>query len=192
MPERSEFVEIEPRLESISDTEILLNFAAALETLYPRMRAVFAHFYDPYDAIVEPLYQSLVYSSFSAKYGIAATVERCHRYEMHLTSYALLHHVRLTPREFPLEVCLEHGQHISMSEEELGGRDLVFLHFGDKIHSLTGAEAEIDADAVAFHSTCFTFVEAASGASMNDRWLWVANSDVTYRFVKAGDRTGAE
>ena len=38
MPETSLRPETDPRLQRLSDTDILLNFAAALEVLYPYIR----------------------------------------------------------------------------------------------------------------------------------------------------------
>lgn len=72
-------VEIEDRLLAVSDTQIVLNFAEALTALYPLMKKVFAHCYDPYDDVVEPLFQSLVYYTFAGKYPAPLQIVATHK-----------------------------------------------------------------------------------------------------------------
>lgn len=185
MLESSRRPETDPRLQRLSDTDILLNFAAALGSLYPYMRAVSAHCYDPYDEVVESLFRALVLGGFSAQYGVAVPTEQCHMYEGDRTSYAAVHRVGVVPKRLPLAVLVS-GEPLSLSEAELAGRDLVFLNFGDGLHSLTSPESENDPYDLSFHLTRFTIVDVSSRSPEAEQSrLWVPNSDVTYEFVEA-------
>ena len=110
-------------------------------------------------------------------------------YEADLAFYAAVHHVRVVPKRLPLD--LHSGCELaSISEAELTDRDLVFLNFGDGVHSLTSPESEGDPYDLSFHLTRFTIVDAGSRSSISGHsWLWVRNSDVTYEFVEAGGPT---
>jgi hypothetical protein len=159
--------EQDSRLGRVSDTEIVLNFVAALEALYPRMRSVFAHCYDPFDEIVEPLFQSLVYGRFGAKYGVAVPESRCHRYEFERSSYADVHYVRVVPKDAPPH------------------EELVLVNFGDGRQPLTAGEGKDDYAGRSFHLTrCVRIDRKSRAVAPESSDLRVPNEDVSYEFVK--------
>lgn len=94
-------IEIDKRLQKLSDTEIMLNFAQALGALYPFMKKVGAHCYDPYDEITEPLFYSLVYGAFSFKYGVNLNQKGCHVYDSVGLNYENTMHIRVIPKRVP-------------------------------------------------------------------------------------------
>lgn len=97
-------IEPDPRLAKVSDTAILLNFAKALQRLYPAMKAVYAHCYDPYDDVVEPLFDSLVYASFAGKYGTEIPRSESQRYGFSVKERLPPNYVRLRPKRLPMNV----------------------------------------------------------------------------------------
>ena len=131
-------VETDPRLLALSDSEILLNFAVALEAVFPFMHTVHADRYDPYDDVVEPLFWALVYSTFAGKYGVAVPKKGCAAYEMSVPDYAVLHHVRVRPRGAALALV---GKTWAQYE---GPLELAFMGFGDGRLWLSGEESEDD------------------------------------------------
>ena len=114
-------IEIDPRLQEVSDTDIVLNFSRALTALYPHMKTVYAHCYDPYDDVVEPLFHALVYCAFSAKYGISVSEQTCHRYDCVGGDYQHTNYIRVRPKLLPL--LLRQGETpVELSDAFLSGR----------------------------------------------------------------------
>jgi hypothetical protein len=110
-------------------------------------------------------------------------------YEAELASYAAVHHVRIVPKRLPINLH-SGGELKAIGEAELAGRDLVFLNFGDGIHSLTSPESDGDPYELSFDLTRFTMVDAGSRVPVAEHsWLWVPNADVTYEFMEAGGPT---
>jgi hypothetical protein len=181
-------VETDPRLQSLSDTEILLNFARALSSLYPHMKAVGAHCYDPFDEVVEPLFHGLVYGSFSGKYGVPVPTKRCHRYDSVGGDYERISHVRVRPRSLPLEATIDEAP-IEITQALLSEKHLVFKTFGDGIHDLTGGECEGDPYDLTFELTQVeVFDPHDRTAASIGVFLWVPNDAVEYEFVFAPPR----
>jgi hypothetical protein len=178
----ADFFETEPRLREISDSEIVLNFARAMTSLYPHMKAVYAHCYDPYDSVVEPLFHALVYGAFGDKYGVPVPAEECHTYDSVADNYERLSHIEVRPRSLPLQI-QESGRTFEITEGLLLHKKLVFKTFGDGLHNLTGGEDEGDYD-VTFHLTEVQVLDL--GAQNRQRpatYLWVPNDAVEYKFV---------
>ena len=178
-------VEVEPRLLEISDTEILLNFSRVMSSIYPHMRAVYAHCYDPYDDVVEPLFHAMVHCTFSGKYGVPVPRAMCHTYDSLPGAIAGLHHVRVLPKEMPLRG-LRVGDQVDLAESDIRGCTLVFKSFGDETHNLTGGEDENDSYDVTFDLAELCLVGTGPAASSHDAVsIWVPKNTVIYEFVPA-------
>lgn len=186
--------ETDPGLASISDTSVLLNFAEALAALYPHLRTVRAHCYDPYDEVIEPLFWALVYGTFADKYGVIVPPARCHKYEFLVSQQLPANYVRVRPRQLPLLALEDSGEPVNLTEDTFARSELVFLNFGDATHHLTSPEIEGESyDDVTFHLTRAQLVEAhKASASCEDRVLvWLRNDSVTYEFVHVDGSPGA-
>ena len=175
--------EIEPELQRLSDTEILLNFARAMSALYPYMKVIRAHCYDRYDEVVEPLFHSLVYSTFAGKYGAILPAEACHVYDGVTADYKLRSHILVRPRSLPIQAMSDQGP-IEITDDFLARRDLLFITFGDGVHNLTGGENEGDSYDVTFDLTQVQVCDADSRDESGDRmFLWMPNDALEYELV---------
>jgi len=184
-------VETDSRLQSLSDTEIVLNFALALSSLYPHMKTVYAHCYDPYDEVVEPLFHALVYGSFAGKYGVPVPPSRCRRYDFVGRNDQTFTHIRVRPRSLPIEARTDIGP-LEINQAFLSGTRLVFKAFGDGIHNLSAGECEGDPYDVTFQLTECEAITPHDGKDPNiGTLLWVPNEAVEYEFVAASREDGA-
>src|SRR5690606_1943497 len=87
----------DPSLESLSDTEILLEFSKVLALVYPSLIKLRSHCYDNFDHVSENLFYDLVYYTFSSKYGTIIDKNETHRYGFSLHTYRHIHHICIKP-----------------------------------------------------------------------------------------------
>jgi len=175
--------EIDERLLSLSDTSIMLNFSAVLTAIYPHMKHVYAHCWDPYDEVVEPLYHALVYCTFAGKYGVCVPAKECQTYESVSCDYQKKIHVRVYPKSTPLSAHGDQGP-FSITAEFLASHYFLFHGFGDSIHHLTGGEVADDPYDVTFNLTAVQVHDpSALERSAEPVLLWVPNELVEYEFV---------
>ena len=153
-----------------------------MEFLYPRMKVVYAHCYDSYDAVVEPLFHALVYEAFAGKYGVPTPRQACHTYDSVRDGHGVLHYVRVRPRAFPIEAECK-GESIQLTAEVLADVELVFKSFGDGIHCLTGGEVPGDTYEVSFHLAEVQVVERTYPSRFRSQFLWLPRALVDYEFV---------
>lgn len=172
-------VETDPRLLALSDSEILLNFAVALEAIFPFMRTVHADRYDPYDDVVEPLFWALVYSTFAGKYGVAVPKKGCAAYEMSVPDYSVLHHVRVRPRGAALALV---GNRWARYE---GSLELAFMGFGDGRLWLSGGESDEDPEFKGFDLVRVQPLNPSGVPVEQAAWTWFRRDEVEYQFIEA-------
>jgi hypothetical protein len=196
--------EIEPGLSSLTDSEILLNFRGALAALYPRLIPIDAYCWDPFDGIVESLFDAMTYDVFSWKYGVAVAprkyraglvgvpIYRHHQYGFRLRSYRAVHHIECIPRRFPLPLFRPHEPSSSfagdftVSETDLLATVLVFMGFGDGRNNLTGTSDDVNPESVAFDLVEVMLASAATGeasSAFGGSTLWLDPADVEFAFV---------
>jgi len=172
-------VETDPRLLEVSDSQVLLNFASALDALYPLLRTVHADRYDPYDDVVEPLFWGMVFSTFAGKYGVAVPKKSCVGYEMSVPDFTVLHHVRVRPREH--------------ARARIGGEwtkyeaidELAFVGFDDGQLWLSGHESEGDPEFGGFDLVRVEPLDSTGVPVGQGSWLWFQRNEVDYEFVRA-------
>lgn len=63
--------EIEDNLNSKTDRDIMLNFASALNSVWPHTCAVELMCYDPWEEFLDSFFEHLVANSFCWKYGLS-------------------------------------------------------------------------------------------------------------------------
>ena len=170
--------EIDERTQKLTDSEIMLNFAQAIDSIYPYMKNVFAHCYDAYDDIVESLFYSMVYQSFFWKYGVEFSNAECATYD-YVGSIRALAHVRVIPKRLPL-IGLRDGQQFEITSEFIQNNTLLFKTFGDGVHNLTDSEVENDSHDIAFN---FTEIDACNNENQRGlNFIWIQNDLLDYQF----------
>ena len=175
--------EIDLRLRELSDTEILLTFSRALGALYPHMKTVYAHCYEPYDDVVEALFHSLVFSTLSGKYGVPISQQSCHTYDSVGSNYERTNYIRVRPKVLP-QIAQCGGSPFEVTDVFLAGKELVFKAFGDGSHNLAGGEVEDDVYEVTFALTEVEVFDPKQRAKFGDEvLLWFPNDAVEYQLV---------
>lgn len=142
--------ELDDGLKEISDTEIVLNFNNAIVSLYPHLIPVYAHAYDTWDNIVEPLYFQMVYNTFCFKYGFNIKFSDVHHYNYTKKCYRGLHHIECVPRKTSFRTLLN-GLGTTIDGKQLTNQIIIFKSFGDGVHFLTGGLDASEAPNVGFH-----------------------------------------
>jgi hypothetical protein len=186
--------EIDPNLAGISDTSVLLNFADALVSLYPHMKAVHAHCYDPYDDVVEPLFWALVYGTLADKYGVTIQPGECQQYEFAVGPRRCVNYIRVRPQKLPIVARTDSGAEVELNEQSIAAKELIFVKFGDGTRSLTGPEDPNDRyEDVSFHLTMVQLVpeRAADLSRCAAEHFWLLNNALVYEFVHDGIVLGA-
>ena len=175
--------ELNPYLQRISDTEILLNFKDALEKIYPNLIKIDAHGYDEYDDIVENLFHSMVYEIFADKYGEFANKDEYLGYEFTPQSNEKVSkvHIQIQPKRLPFTI-YNLGQKVNLPTESIKDNLLLFLNFGDTIHSITSGPSQEEASNINFRFSRFLFLNEKCKV-INDQVYWVLNDDVDYHCV---------
>jgi hypothetical protein len=172
------------KLLALSDTDIVLEFAGMLTSIYPHLVKINAHCYDPFDEITERLFYSFVYRAFEAKYGCSIKHSYTHRYAFHMDRFKGINHIRVIPKGYPVEMIDGTSGKLTMSKTDLEGKIMVFILFGDSINNLTGGEDLIEIKAVNFNYTEVRIFDNNSGLPYShNHGYWLRNKDVDYELV---------
>ncbi|MBK5432150.1 hypothetical protein ACFVWC_29695 [Bacillus mycoides] len=159
-------------LQSLTDTDILLNFGNTLKDLYPHLIPIAAFAYDSWDEIVMPLFFEMVHRTFAYKYGINVKPNEYHTYSFTLHCYKKIHHIECILKQDKTKGYVN-GELTCLHRSDLSNKLMIFKSFGDRIHSLTmGIELE---DAKQFR---FDMVEVE-----------IVCKETGYRFLKHANDT---
>jgi len=157
-------------LESLSDTEILLEFSKVLALVYPSLIKLRSHCYDNFDHVSENLFYDLVYYTFSSKYGTIIDKNETHRYGFSLHTYRHIHHICIKPKSFPFAFTDTSAQNVLFTEADFNYKEFIFIQFGDTVNNLSSDEEDLALDKVNFEFVNFAIVDKVSG-------LYFRNSD---------------
>ncbi|MGE5395188.1 MAG: hypothetical protein ACM3P1_10605 [Candidatus Saccharibacteria bacterium] len=176
-------VDRDPRLESISDTDLILEYSKTLNDIYPHLIKIYAHCYDPYDEVVMNLFCNMIYSAFSVKYGIAIKYNETHTYGFTLHRFHKINHIVAFPKSLPIE-CIVNNESLYLNSNDLKNKELIFIQFGDTKNCLTGGEDEIDLKTVNFHYSELYIVDKDSGLRFkNSSPVWIKNELIEFSLV---------
>lgn len=170
---KNQHQEIDEQLNSLSDTEIMLEFSRLLTSIYPHLVKTHNHCYDPFDDISENLYFNFVHSTFSRKYGSIIDRQETQKYGFSLHCYRHINHISITPKNFPFTCDSSQGQFTFKDKQELDDKEFVFILFGDKQNYLSGDSDQVDIESVNFDFVNFVMVDRKSGLNFrNQSSLW--------------------
>jgi hypothetical protein len=176
--------EIDPLLNNLSDTEILLEFSKVLTMLYPSLTKLRSHCYDNYDFVSENLFYDLVYYTFSSKYGAIIDKNETHKYGFTLHTYRHIHHICIIPKSFPFSFTDSDGKIMLLTEADFNNKELVFILFGDKINNLSSDEEDLILNEVGFDFVNFAIVDKSKGLYFrNSDHYWVNKKLVGFEVV---------
>lgn len=175
--------ETDPILQKLSDTEIVLNFRNSLEKIYPYLININAQCYDPYDEIVENLFQSMVYRTFADKYGTSAHKDQCWIYEISPSrrSPGSVNHIEIIPKAFPFNY-RSNETDLSMTVESIKDTVLLFLNFGDGLKSLTGSLTQEEAQSVNFNFVRFAIFNRNKMYFEESINLWTKYDSIDFKY----------
>ncbi|KKC48459.1 hypothetical protein VE23_17390 [Paenibacillus sp. D9] len=175
---------VEDDLSYVTDTEILINFSNALNSLYPYLIPINAFAYDAWDDIVVPLFYEMVYQSFSYKYGITLTPKDVHAYEFTLSSYHGKCHIECYPIKESLAV-FTNFEWVNVSKEHFEGTLLIFKSFGDGINFLTGGIKKEQAAQVHFNYVEIEIVSEETGSKRGNEFetIYIPAKDLDFVFI---------
>lgn len=162
--------EVDPLLQTLTDTEVLLEFSNALTLLYPSLIKLRSHCYDNFDNVSENLFFDLVYYTFAGKYGAIIKKTETHKYGFTLHTYRHINHISIKPKSFPITIIDSNGKTTLYTEKEFVEKEFVLIQFGDKINDLTSDEEGLELDKVNFQYVNFAIVDKMKG-------LYYRNSD---------------
>ena len=176
--------EIDEKLKSLSDTEIMLEFSRLLTSIYPHLVKTQNHCYDPFDDISESLYFNFVHSTFSGKYGCVIDRQETQKYGFSLHCYRHINHISIIPKNFPFTCDSSQGQLTFKDKQELEDKEFVFIQFGDKHNYLSGDSDQVDIDTVNFDFVNFVIVDRKSGLNFrNLDSVWIDKNLVDFELV---------
>lgn len=129
------------------------------------------------------LFYSMIYSTFSSKYGVKVKSNETHTYGFNLHRYHLINHIQTQPKQFPLEYIVD-GTTYNLLPEDLEKRELVFIQFGDTINCLTGTENEVVKENVNFNYSELCIIDKESGLTFKGQpTIWVKNEFLEFELV---------
>jgi hypothetical protein len=176
--------EIDEKLKSLSDTEIMLEFSRLLTSIYPHLVKTQNHCYDSFDDISENLYFNFVHSTFSGKYGSVIDRQETHKYGFSLHSYRHINHISIIPKYFPFTCDSSQGQLTFQDKHDLDDKEFVFILFGDKHNYLSGDSHQIDVGTVNFDFVNFVIVDRKSGLNFrNQDSFWIDKNLIDFELV---------
>lgn len=177
--------EVEQELLNVTDTSILINFSAALTSLYPHLVPIHAFAYDAWDDIVIPLYYEMVYQSFSYKYGIIITSSEVHPYMYTLPCYRGLHHIECILKK-PLIEAFINFEWVHVEKQDLENYLIIFKSFGDGSNFLTGGITKEQASEVHFNLVEVEIVSSKTRSSIDGnkyKTMFIRKEDLHFEFV---------
>jgi hypothetical protein len=177
-------IEIDEQLKNLSDTEIMLEFSRMLTSIYPHLIKTHNHCYDPFDDITENLYFSVIYSTFSGKYGTDIDRLETQKYGFILHCNKHINHISIAPKNYPFTCEGSEGQMTFKNKQELNEKEFVFILFGDKHNWLSGDSDQVDIETVNFQFVNFVMVDKTTGLNFrNQNSLWVDKNLVDFELV---------
>ncbi len=179
--------EIDDSLINLGDSEILLNFSDTLKDIYPHLLPIQAYAYDSWDDIVEPLFYQMVYVTFAYKYGINLSYKNCHIYDSCLDNNKRINcnHIECVPKSFPLKARINMNW-VTLQQEDLFNKSMVFISFGDGVHYLTGGLDEGDAKDVAFDLIRIEIIDKTTRLKISETDnddMFIHKNDINYVFI---------
>lgn len=176
--------EIDEKLKSLSDTEIMLEFSSLLTSIYPHLVKTQNHCYDAFDDISESLYFNFVHSAFSGKYGCVIDRQETHKYGFSLHCYRHINHISIIPKNFPFPCDSSQGKLTFRDKQELYDKEFIFILFGDKNNYLSGDSDQVKVETVNFDFVNFVIVDKKTGLNFrNEDSLWIDKNLVDFELV---------
>lgn len=175
--------EIEGSLQELSDTDIMMNFLEIIEKIYPNLIHVKAYCYDSWDAIIEPLYFTTVFETFSWKYGIKIERENCHIYESEISSSYDKNHIECRPKQYPLMGISLFEECNELSEEFLSDKRIVFVCFSDGMNTTTGSISKEEASKMKFAKAEVRIISKNDDPSLAHKPFYFGIQDIEFEFV---------
>ena len=148
-------------LEKISDTEILINYASALDAIWPYSSNVGLISYDPWEEFSDAMFQHLVVETFAYKYKTTAD-------ELGLSSLA-----------YP-------WKNRSRIVASAGGKSYDFVQFGFPSVDLGGDQDQYFGEGKPLEKIKNMKFSHALCQSTNDERIWIERSELVYKFVLGG------
>lgn len=142
--------DIEISLEEITDTEIMMNFQETLCKLYPHLTPICSYCYDPWDNIVENLYDEMVLKTFCWKYGVSFIETKFHRYAFQIVDFSQSHHIECFVVKDTIKMLVFNKQWDTYSKNYFKNKKIIFKEFSDGIYNLTGSISREEAKNVGF------------------------------------------
>ncbi len=175
--------DIDPGLQSLSDTAIMLETSQALTSIYPHLIKIKAYCGDPFDDFVEPFFFNFTYSAFSGKTGVIIKPTETHKYGFHLHRYQKINHIIARPKQFPVLI-IQDGQQKKLTEIDLTDKELTFIQFGDTNNYLSGDNDQVNVDTVNFDYSELAMTDGKSGLTFKDtETIWIKNDLLDFDFI---------
>lgn len=172
-------IEKDELISKLSDTDIIINFKDILDKIYPNLIKINSFCYDNWDDIVDELFYSTVYLSFSSKYGIGDDKENYNGYEFSIDKLNNKHYIQILSENKLLPCITGFG---TSSIVNINDSKLIFLCFGDSIHSLTGGIEIKDALTIHFNYTAALLFDNM-GIRKDNNIYWIKNELCEYKMI---------
>jgi len=165
--EKSGICEAQQELVHFSDTEIVLEFALAMTSLFPHLLKIDAHCYDSFGDIAESLYFNFVYMTLAGKYGVPVIDGEYHRFGFSLHCYRQITHIECKPKSYPVKINTETD--VGLTEEDMKGKSLCLIEIGPEGIGLSGSveKAELP-EKIVFNCLGIAIVDEETGFRFRD------------------------